>query len=1126
MALFKTMNNNYQILIGKLDAFIRKYYKNKLMRGVIYCLSLLLGAFVFFTSVEYFGQFDVTGRTLMFYSFVAIIIYLLINYVIIPLSKLYRFGKTINHNQAAEIIGNHFEDVKDKLLNVLQLEHLSQNQNNQLVLASIDQKAQELKPIPFANAVNLGENKKHLKYLLVPVLLMIGISVVAPKIFTEGAQRLVNHNTYIAPTAPFSMKINNTKLEVLKNKDYVLEVVVEGVQLPEKIYLESAGGKIPLSRQDKRNYSYTFKNVQENKKFKLYASGFYSQNNELKVIPNPILTDFSVKINYPKYLNKKDEELKNTGDLIVPQGAVIKWNIKTEDTDYLNFILGDSIYRLSSSTQNVVFTNKATKSTNYGFVPENKFVKQADTVMFGLQVVSDKYPTINVNEKKDSLNDNRLYFRGEIGDDHGFSALKFYYQITTKIDSFPKRNKLNSLPLVFNNNTTTDQFFHFWDLDALGLLPGDEISYYFEVWDNDGVNGSKSTKSALRSFKTRSIDERNAQTSKNNSDIKKNLSESIDEAKQIQKDLEELKKKMAEKKQVGWEEKEKLKDLIEKQKELQKKVNDVQKQNQQNNKQQNQYKKQNEELLKKQEQLQKLFDELMTDEMKKMMEELQKMMDKLDKNMLENELDKMELSNKDLEKELDRSLELFKQMEFEMKLDEVKNKLQKMAEDQNQLSEDTKNKKEDNDVLNKKQEELNKKFDKVKKELDELTKMDKELENPNGMEDTKEQQEEVSKEMENSSEQLQKNKNKKSSESQKKAAEKMEEMAQQMSSMQQQAQNSGEDMDALRQLLDNLLHLSFEQEDLMETYKKMNSKSPEYVTITQKQKKLKDDAKMIEDSLFALSKRVVQLESTINKEISLINNYMDKTIGFMAERQTPMAATSQQYVMTSINNLALLFDEALQQMQAQMRSQQKPGEGSCNKPGGNGKPKPGMAGIKKMQQQLSQQLEQMKKAMEQGNKPGKGKKPGQKKGEGVGQGNGSGGMSESLAKMAAQQAKIREELNKLKQSGGGAGLNGMSKLMEENETDIVNKRITQETINRQQEILTRLLESEKAEKEREWDDKRESKEGNKNRNNNPELYFDYTQEKQQEVDLIKTTPPNLNGFYKKKVTEYFQNISQ
>lgn len=1120
------MSNNYQILINKLDAFIRKYYKNRLLRGGIYSLTMLLAAFLVFTSLEYFGQFDVAGRTALFYSFVAIILYLLINYVAIPLLKLYRFGKIINHNQAAEIIGNHFEEVKDKLLNVLQLEHLSKNQNNQLVIASIDQKALQLKPIPFANAVNLNENKKHLKFLLIPLLLVLGISIVAPKVFTEGTQRLVNHNTYIAPSAPFSMQINNPSLEVLKNKDYVLEVVVSGNQLPEKLYLENNGNKIPLSKNDKRNYSYTFKNVQENNEFKLYASGFYSEPHELKVIPNPILTSFSININYPKYLNKPDEILDNAGDLVLPEGSKVRWNIKTEDADYLNFVLGDSIYRLKPANQQVVFAKRATKNTSYGLIPENKFVKSTDTLMFGLQVIQDKFPTISVIEKKDSTNKDRLYFRGEIGDDYGFSALKFHYQITTKIDSLPKRNTQNSQAIVFNGNTTIDEFFHYWNIDELGMLPGDEVNYYFEVWDNDGVNGRKSTKSALKTFKTKSIDERNAETSKSNSEIKKNLSESINDAKQIQKDLEELKKKMSEKKQIGWEEKEKLKDLVEKQKELQRKVNEVQKENQQNNKQQNQYKKQNEELLKKQEQLQKLFDELMTDEMKKMMEELQKMMDKLDKNLMENELDQMELSNKDLEKELDRSLELFKQMEFEMKLDEVKNKLEKMAEDQKQLSEDTKNKKESNESLNKKQEELNQKFDKVKKELDELNKMDKELENPNGMEDTKEEQKEISKEMENSSEQLEKNKNNKSSESQQNAAQKMDEMAKKMAAMQQQAQNSGEDMDALRQLLDNLLHLSFEQEELMETYKSMNSKSPEYVAMTQKQKKLKDDAKMIEDSLFALSKRVVQLESTINKEISLINNYMDKTISFMAERQKPMAASSQQYVMTSINNLALLFDEALQQMQAQMRAQQKPGEGSCNKPGGNGKPKAGMAGIKKMQQQLSKQMEEMKKAMEEGKNPGKGKKPGQKKGEGQGQGSGSGGMSESLAKMAAQQAKIREELNKLKQSGGGAGLNGMSKLMEENETDIVNKRITQETINRQQEILTRLLESEKAEKEREWDDKRESKEGNKQEHNNAQLYFDYSQEKQQEVDLIKTTPPNLNNFYKKKVTQYFQNINQ
>lgn len=1116
------MSNNYQILISKLDAFIRKYYKNRLLKGGIYSVGLLLASFIVFTSVEYFGQFSTTGRTILFYSFVAITTYLLVNYVIVPLAKLYKFGKIINHNQAAEIIGNHFDEVKDKLINVLQLEHKALLSSSSLLLASIDQKSLELKPVPFVNAVNLTENKKHLKYLFIPLLLLIGISIVSPKIFTVGTERLINHNTYIAPVAPFEMKVNNNELSVLKNKDFNLEVVVSGSQLPSKLYIEEGGNKYPLSKTDKRSYAYTFKNVQQNKNFKLYAAGFYSEEHELSVIPNPILTNFSVNINYPKYLNKPNETLENTGDLILPEGTEVKWNIQAEDADYIYFVMAGSSKQLKSSGTQFAYKKTVKQNTGYSIIPSNSFVEFGDTIRYSLQVIPDKFPSISVSEKRDSTNDNRFYFRGEISDDYGFSGLKFNYKILNEIDSLPDRNNLASVKIPYNSSITIDEFFHFWNLEELNILPGDEIAYYFEVWDNDGVNGRKSAKTSLKTFKSKTIKERNSDASKSNKDIKKNLSESIADAKQIQKDLEELKKKLAEKKKVGWEEKEKMKELLKKQKELEKKVNEIQKENERNNNQQNEYKQYSEEILQKQEQLQKLFDELMTDEMKEMMEKLQEMMEKLDKNMLENELDKMDMSNKDLEKELDRSLELFKQMEFEQKLDEVKTKLEELSEKQSKLSKDTKDKKENNETLKEKQDKLNEEFDDVKKELDELEKMDKELENPNGMEDTKKEQEEISEDMKNSSEQLQNKKNKKSSQSQKDAAEKMSEMAQKMASMQQEAQNSGEDMDALRQLLDNLLHLSFEQEDLMERYKKINKKSPEYVKITQKQKKLKDDAKMIEDSLFALSKRVVQLESTINKEISAINNNMEKTINFMADRQIPMAAARQQYIMTSINNLALLFDEALQQMQKQ--AQQKPGEGSCNKPGGNGKPKSGMGSIKKMQQQLQKQLEAMKKALEKGDKPG-GKKPGDKKGEGMGMPGGK-GMSESLAKMAAQQAKIRQALNELKKGQGGSGINGLSKLMEQNETDIVNKRITQETLNRQKEILTRLLESEKADREREWDEKRESKEGKNQTKGNPELFFEYNREKEQEVDLLKTTPPNLNNFYKKKVTKYFQNINQ
>lgn len=1118
------MENNYQILIKKLDEFIRKYYKNRLLKGSIYALGLLLLAFVFFTSVEYFLQFNTSGRTLLFYLFLALSSYVLIYFIIIPVAKLYQFGNVINRKQAAEIVGNHFEEVKDKLINVLQLEEkATQQANNQLLFASINQKSIELKPIPFTNAIQFAENKKYLKYVFFPLFLILAIGVFSPSIFTEGANRLINHNTYIAPISPFKIEVINNKLSVLKNEDYTLEVAISGNQLPNKIYLQKNGAKLPLTKTSNRSYTYTFKNVQQNEPFKIYASGFYTPQYELKMIPNPLLNKFNVELEYPNYIKKLPEILNNTGDLIVPEGTKIKWNITTEDADILQFILGDTAYALQPIHQLSVFSLKAKQSNSYGFAPQNNFVHHKDTVLYNLQVIKDKFPSIETDERQDSTNESRYYFKGLITDDYGFSSLTFNYKIKTIIDSLPERNELKSVKIPFNKVTTSEEFFHFWNLKELNILPGDEVEYYFEVWDNDGVNGSKSSRTALKTFKSKTINERNSATDNNNKNIKKELSESVSEAKDIQKELEKLKQKLSEKKEIGWEEKQKMKELLEKQKELQNRVEKIEEENKVNNEQQNEYKQYNEELLQKQEQLQKLFDELMTDEMKEMMEKLQEMMEKLDKNLLEQELEKMELSNKDLEKELDRSLELFKQMEFEQKLDEVKSKLEELADKQEKLAEETEKGDKNDPTLKQKQEELNKQFEDTKKELNELKKMDEALEKPNGVEDTKKEQEEISNDMKQSSEELENKKNSKAAKSQKSAAKKMEEMAQKMGALQAQAQQQGEDMDAMRQLLDNIVHLSLEQEKLMESYKKTNQQSPEYVKMAQQQKKLKDDAKMIEDSLFALSKRVVQLQSVVNKEINAINANMEKTIEFMAERMNPMAAARQQYVMTSLNNLALLFDEALQQMQQQA---QKQGQGSCDKPGGNGKPKPGpggMGNIKKMQEQLSKQLEQMEKAMKEGQKPG-GKKPGQKPGEGMGMPGGQ-GMSESLAKMAAEQAKIRNELQKLKNKGA-TGTNGLSKLMEENEQDIVNKHITQETINRQQEILTRLLESEKAEREREWDEKRESKEAKLEEKTNPTLYFNYNKEKEKEIELLKTTPPNLTLFYKNKVTQYFQEINQ
>lgn len=1116
------MVNNYQILLEKLDAFIRKYYKNRLIKGGIYSVSLMLGLFILLTTVEYFAQFNTTGRTILFYSFFVATSYILVQYIFIPLSKLYKFGKVINHQQAAEIIGNHFVGVQDKLINVLQLKQMSLSQDNQLLLAGIDQKSFELKPVPFSDAVNLKDNVKLFKYALFPILLVLIITLFSPNVFQESTNRLIHHSQDIKPIAPFQFNIINNKLEVQKSKDFELNVELTGSQLPNKIYLKQNNNLTAFSKNSNTNFSFSFKNVQSDQSFIIYAAGFDSEEFLLKAIPNPLLTSFKVFVEYPKYTSKTSETIENNGDLIIPEGSKINWKIGSEDTNHLLFTFSDSTHILTPEYGQASFSLIAKKSFNYLFVPYSQAKIFGDTLKYFAQVVPDQYPSIKIVEKPDSLDEKRVYFKGNIEDDYGFSRLTFNYQILTKIDSLPNRNSTQVVEMPVNKTLLTDDFFHFWNISSIDALPGDEIIYFFELWDNDAVNGRKSVKTTTKTYKLKTIKERDDKTNQTNQSIKDQLAENINSANKLKKDVEELRKKLAEKKEIGWEEKEKIKELLNNQKQLELKLKELQLENQANNQQQNEYKKYNEEVLKKQEQLQKLFDELISDEMKELMKKLEQMMEKLDKTALENELEQMNENNLDLEKELDRSLELFKQMEFDQKLEETKNKLEQLSKDQKELLNKTENKEELSEKLKEEQDNIKDKFDELKNDLNELKSKDEELERPKDFDEMKNEQQKVSEEMLKSSDQLNNNKNKKSAESQQNASEMMDQMAQKMKDM-QNSESEGEDMDAMRQLLENLLHLSFEQEALMEKFKVVKRESPEYVKLSQHQKKLKDDAKMIEDSLFSLSKRVVQLSSTVNKEIRDINSNITKAISFMQERQTPMAISRQQYIMTSLNNLALIFDESLQQMQQQ--AQQKSGEGSCNNPGGSGKPKPGSGSLKSLQEQLNKQLDDLKKALEEGKKPGgeKGNK------DGMGKPGGQSGSSESFAKMAAEQAKIRDQLQKLRNNfnkEGQKGVDQMSKLMEETETDLVNKRISQQTLNRQKEILTRLLESEKADREREFDEKRESEEGLFIKNSNPELYFEYNKKKNNQVDLLNTTPPNFNLFYKKKVSQYFQNINQ
>jgi len=1182
------LDSRSDILIQKLDEFIRKYYRNQLLKGSIYASGILLTAFLSVVLFEYFAEFNTIIRGFLFFGFLFATIGVLISFIFIPLLKLNKIGKIISYDQAATIIGNHFSNVQDKLLNVLQLQsNKILNGSNDLLVAGINQKINELQPVAFTKAVDLNENRKYLKYVLPLIFATTSIFLVWPQIISKSTQRLVNYQTYYEKEMPFHFDIKNRNLQALQTQDYKLEVKITGNELPAEVFITMDGVDYKLEKENASLFHYTFSNLQKNIIFQFSAAGYTSKEYELKVLLNPTLLQFNLQLIYPAYLNKKNENIANTGDLQIPQGTKVTWIFNTKNTESLKLRFSDSTVIPERNNDNQFsFSRRFLQNNNYTIKASNKFVLEApDSMSYGVNVIADQFPSIEVSEKRDSLNSKNIYFSGQIKDDYGFNRLMFHFKKFATDSVGRETEVLGTYPINISKTQALQAYYYFLDAALFNLQSGDKIEYFFEVFDNDGVNGSKSSKTAVMSFKAPTRAEISQVTDKNNSEIKKDLEESISKAKQLQKDVNDLSKKINDKKQLGYEEKKKIEEIIKKQQELQNKINEVKQNNELNNKQQNEFNKTDESIMEKQKQLEQLFESVMTPEMKKLFDDLNKMLDKLDKNQVQEKLEELKLSNKDIEKELDRNLEAFKQLEVEQKMQEAIDKLVAIKEKQSNLIKETEgkkpeeknttpktendkknsdqandkkedakkseNKKADNKELEKKQEEIKKEFEELKKDLQELEKKNKALDEPNKLPNSEKNQEKISDDMQKSSEQLSKDNKKDAAKSQKEAEEELEKMQDEMEKAMadEEEQQDEENAQTLRQILENLVNLSFAQEGLIKDLPKTRIDNPQYPGIAKQQSKLKDDSKIIEDSLLALAKRAPNIGAVINREISAIHMNMDKTVKALAERNTGESAMRMQTTMTSVNNLALLLNESLEQMQKQMKANKSnKGEkgGKCKKPGsGSGKSegnKKGIPNMRKMQEQLNKQLQDMKDALEKGGqKPGQ--KPGDKPGEKPGQGKkpGTGGMglngsqgqmpgsSEQYAKMAAQQEALRRQMqqmmDKLKNKGKNPG-GDIADLMEQTEKDLVNRNLNNETMNRQQKILSRLLESEKAEQEREQDEQRKSNEAKNENLSNPAQFLEYKRLKEKEMELLNTVPPNLTPYYKEKVNNYFNSLNE
>ncbi|WP_424989452.1 DUF4175 family protein [Flagellimonas sp.] len=1133
--------STYDTILEKLERFINRFYVKQLVKGAFLFLTLGTIFWIVITYFEYVLWMNESWRLTMFILFVVVELFLLYRYILIPLLFLFKVRKGIDHKLASRMIGKHFPNVDDRLLNLLEL---SENpRKSDLLMASIEQRATDLKNVSFVDAVNVRESLKYARYILIPLGILAVIWVTGDVVsFFNSHKRVLNYDVAYERPAPFVFEVLNTDLEVLDNEALTIEVRTIGEVRPSDVQMVVGNERLVMQERN-GVYVYTFQPPVGNFSFYLTANGWDSRRYQVSTFETPTLVDFSLQLDYPSYLKRSSEVLSGTGNAEVPEGTRITWKISGSNVDEIDMITKDTLQSFQRDGSVFSHQMRLFDEVEYELTTSNKKVRDFERLAYRLGVIRDQKATVQVNQIMDSLNPNEAYFAGQAADDYGLREIRAVV--------YPSDDKQSVQRLVLDSPKGNVTQFYYTFPSGLAIEAGKSYKIYFEVVDNDGIRGGKVTQSEV--FDAVLYDDNqlnNKELEFQNTTLNK-LGESLKNIQEQEEKLSEINQLQKEEKALNFEEKSQIKNFLQQQQmqeQLMEKFSQDLNKSIDKNEEDSEMKRMIQERLERQ--------EAEARKNAKLLEELEKIAEKIDKEELQQRLEELGKNQGKNTRNLEQILELTKRYYVTEKASQIAKELEELARKQETLSE----LKLGEDFSDKEHKRLNEEFESLEKEIRDLENDNQELKKPIELDtdetktgaikqDQQDALEEINKHqgMEESSQSKEKeDAGNNATKKQKSAAQKMREMSQSLKSgASGGGQSDAEDAEMLRQILDNLVTFSFKQENLFDNIQSADVDISQFSKTVKGQQDLRRLFEHVDDSLFALSLRRAELSEFVNEQITEVYYNIDKSLESIADNQIYQGASYQQYVINATNALADFLANVLDNMQQNMSPGQGSGEGQDFQLPDIIKGQQGiqekMNGSGKQGQQSDGEGEQDGKN-EGGNKQGeegntgegkngqKGQsgKTGEQNGTSESNGNGLGEMDlNEVYEIYKEQQFLRQNLERqLENMINESDRNLAKKLMqqmEDFENDLLENGITNKTRSKANNIQHQLMKLENASLEQGQKKERESKSNLKQYSNpittKPELLERY----QNDVEILNRQALPLRKNYERKVKVYFDN---
>lgn len=1110
---------NSEILYKALTSKLKKvwikelYYRYTNSLIILFASALFSGLGLILTGV--FFNLSSLFRTICFLGYTGIFLSGFIYFTLVFVLNRFEIFKKFNPVKYSLKIGYFDADVSDNLANSLSL--FANRKGNPyysetLILSNLNKTAEKYSPFNLSRFIPFYTLKRK---FLVPFTFIVLISflfILFPNSLLPSLKKYINYNLeYLSDGTGISFEVipGNTKAVIGSNVQVYIKIISDNKNFNasdikfnyERIDREgnliSAVEKV-LIPIDKNLFKDT---ILANCDIKYFAEfhGIKSSVYNISLEDYPVLKSFSFKIIPPSYTNSEPYEIKEgTKDIICPEGSRIELNIASNKKLSSAFInINDFNLSLQTKEDNATGVFIAERSGKFNFILKDYDGNiNNDYNIFNLKVIPDETPKVSIIEPVENNFELRgkkeVLLRAKISDDYGFRSLTLNFKKIKDRTSASEKESLKEyfgiidIPII-NKTATSLEIPYIWNLILLLSKSGDGVDYYMEVKDNAGKTG----RSEIKRITFKSAADVIKETEKYTKEIQKNLKSVYDDTKNLERELSELRKNLQKGEETGVNEmrkKQELKDKIERVQNNMQAIQDKIDAGIQDIKQNNSL---SEKVLDQFMKLQEQFNKINTPQFQEMLRKLQEALKKNNPQELQQEMRNINFDEEAFRKQLEKIMELMKKIENLQKFGQLTKELEELLRKQEDIKMQTMNTQNtDRQTLNelsKKQSELKDNVDKISESIDEFKndlKKNKDDISTDGLEQVSKnmKSKNLKSKMQKSSEQLQKGEKTSSEETQDDILKDLNELNEMMQDAFENEMNSDESfkkmLDKMKQMKSDIEELSKDQEELREETGKSDSKE-DYQKNQKNQKDLQTRLTRTIDDLFSLTKSGLQVTPEMGKELGNAYNKMDKANQELQNESKNNAMSNQQSAKNSLDNAAKMLGEMINQMS----QQGKPG----NKPGGRmAMLMEKLAQLIKLQQGINGQIQQLGEDGKRGEK-GKDGENGN-----IGQNGKEGKDQESMKKDIIDRLKIQqenikksleelnEEFEKERRRNNEQFLGDLNKVAEDMQQlirDLSEYKIDEKTTERQNKILSRMLEFQLSQREKDFEQKRESRPG-------------------------------------------------